>query len=72
MHNNINIFPDNFERGFLEGKDFSILRKMYSEPSQTSKMELFAELVRGWETLNTFAKTSALDAWQVSEYVSKI
>ena len=36
----------------------------YSEPCQTSKMELFKKIV------NIFAKRSILDVWQGSKYAS--
>ena len=35
----------------------------YSEPSQTSKMELFAKLVKGFLPLTVFAKSYILDIW---------
>ena len=38
----------------------------YSEPCQSSKMELFAKIVNGL-TVNYFAKSSILDVWQGSE-----
>ena len=40
----------------------------YSEPSRTSKMELFAEIVNGWNVLTIFAKNFILDVWMGSEY----
>ena len=33
----------------------------YSAPSQTSKMELFAEIVYGFQQLTDFTKSSILD-----------
>ena len=41
----------------------------YSEPCQTSKMELFAKIVNG-KLLTPFAKGFILDVWQGSEYAS--
>ena len=35
---------------------------------QTSKMELFAKIVRNEKLFTILAKTSILDAWQGSEY----
>ena len=35
----------------------------YSEPSQTSEMELFAKLVKGFLRLTVFAKSYILDIW---------
>ena len=39
----------------------------YSEPSQTSKVELFAKVVKRFEPGTTPEKYSILDAWQVSD-----
>ena len=33
----------------------------HSEPCQTLKMELFAKIVNGFQTLTVFAKSSILD-----------
>ena len=44
----------------------------YSEPSRTSKMELFAKIVKGFLPLTTFAKTSILDVPLGSEYASRM
>ena len=33
----------------------------HSEPCQTFKMELFAKIVNGFQTLTVFAKSSILD-----------
>ena len=41
--------------------------EVYSEHSQTSKMEHFEETVDGFEPLAIFAKCSILDVWQVSD-----
>ena len=41
------------------------------EPCQTSKMEFFAEMVKGWKLLfNYFNKKSILDIWEHSEKAS--
>ena len=40
----------------------------YTEPSQTSKMELFAKIVNSWKPLTIFAKCFILDTRQCSEY----
>ena len=40
----------------------------YSEPCQTSKMELFAKIVNGWKPLTVFTKRFLLYVWQCSEY----
>ena len=42
----------------------------YSETCQTCKMEYFAKIVNGFETLTIFAKRSVLDVWQGFEYAS--
>ena len=44
--------------------------QVYSEPSQTSKVELFAKAVNDWKSLTTFRKSFILDGWQGSEYGS--
>ena len=43
----------------------------YSEPCQTSKMEVFTKIVNGFSFLTIFAKSSILDVWQDSEFASK-
>ena len=47
------------------------MSEAYSEPCRTSKTERFAQIVNGFQWLTVFAKRSILDAWQVSEYVSR-
>ena len=42
----------------------------YSEPSQISKMKLFAKIVSGIKLLTDFPKISILDVWLGFEYVS--
>ena len=42
----------------------------YSESSQTSKMELFAKKINGFQPVTIFAKNSTLDARLGSEYAS--
>ena len=43
----------------------------YSDPFQTSEMEIFVEIVNGYLLLTIFAKSFILDVWQGSEYASK-
>ena len=43
---------------------------MYSEWSQTSKMELFAKIVHGVQLLTIFSKSSILGVWLGSKYAS--
>ena len=43
----------------------------YSEPCQTSKMEVFAKIVNSFSFFTIFAKFSILDIWQDSEFVSE-
>ena len=43
----------------------------YAAPSQTSKMELFAEIVNGLQQLTDFTKSSILDVWLSSECASE-
>ena len=42
----------------------------YSEPCQTSKMDLFAKIFDEWKQLTIFEKSSILDVWSGSEYAS--
>ena len=42
----------------------------YSEPCQTSKVELSLKIANGWKLLTISAKSSILDVWQGSEYTS--
>ena len=41
---------------------------MYSEPSQTSKMKLFAKIIKGFQQLTIFVERSILDVQLCSEY----
>ena len=43
---------------------------VYSEASQTSKMELLARIFTSFKSLSIFAKSSILDAWLGSERAS--
>ena len=43
----------------------------YSEPSQTSKMELFARIIKGFQLLTIFIKSSILDIRLGFEYASE-
>ena len=45
---------------------------MYSEPSRTSNIELFANIVKGYLLLTIFAKISMLGVLLGSKYVSEI
>ena len=47
-------------------------REAYSEPCKTCKMECFAKIVNGFQSLIIFAKCSNLDVWQGSEYASEV
>ena len=47
-----------------------VVSEAYSEPSQTSKIELFEKVVNGFQPLTIFEKSSILDVWQGSEYAS--
>ena len=42
---------------FLAATDSPVCPEVYSEPCQTSKMEYFAKVVKGWNPLTTFSKT---------------
>ena len=41
------------------------MSEAYSEPCQTSKMELFATIVKSFQPISIFSKNSILDIWQV-------
>ena len=43
----------------------------HSEPSETSRMEVFAKMVSNWMLLTIFIKSSMLDVWLGSEYACK-
>ena len=51
--------------------DFLYMAEAYSEPCQTSKTELFAEIVNAERPLVVFAESSILDIWHGSENVSE-
>ena len=42
----------------------------YPDPFEISKMELFADIGNGWKPLTSFTRSSILDVYQGSEYVS--
>ena len=44
--------------------------EVFSESSQSSKMELFATIVNGWKPLTILAKSSILEVWLRLEYPS--
>ena len=44
----------------------------YSEPSRTSKMELFAKIVNSFQRLTIFAKSAIFDIRLRSEYASEV
>ena len=50
--------------------DIPYLTETQSEPSQASKVELFAKIVNCFEPITIFAKRSNLDIWLGSEYAS--
>ena len=43
----------------------------YSEPFQTSKMDVFSKTENGFLFLTVFAKSSILDVWLYSEFASE-
>ena len=51
-------------------KNWTLNSEAYSEPCQTSKVEIFAKIVNGFCQLTIFSKRSILDVWQGSEYAS--
>ena len=44
------------------------IAEVYSESSQTCKIELYVKMVNSWKSLTIFAKNSILDVWLGSEY----
>ena len=44
----------------------------HSEPSQTSKIELFVEIVKAFQPLTIFAESSILDILLCLEYASEM
>ena len=44
----------------------------YLEPCQTSKTDIFAKIINGFQSLTIFAKSSITDIWQGYENVSEI
>ena len=50
---------------------FRVASDEYSEPSRTSKLELFSKIVNGWKPLTIFAESFILDVRLGSEYVSE-
>ena len=44
--------------------------EIYSEPNQTSKMELLVKLINGFQPLTNFAESSVLHIWLGSECAS--
>ena len=50
-------------------KNIMLTPESHSEPSQTSKVELFVKIVNSSKSLIVFARSSILDDWFGSEYV---
>ena len=48
------------------------ISETFSEPSQTSKTELFAKIINNWKPLTIFTKSSILDVRLGSEYASEL
>ena len=65
----VSIFPVIFVKiqRFLYIKKKKKNSEVYSEPCETSKMELFAKIVKGFHSLTILTKRSILDTWQSSE-----
>ena len=49
-----------------------MITKVYSEPSQISKMDHFAKIVYGWKPSTTFGEHFIIDVWLCSEYITEI
>ena len=52
-------------------KQYETVSERYSEPSQTSKMELFVKVVQGWSPLTISAKNFIINVLLSSEYASE-
>ena len=50
----------------------SINAQLHSEPSQTSKMELFVKMLNDWKPLTIFVKSFILDVWLGCEYTCEM
>ena len=57
------------DRFFHFIKNIMVTHESHSEPSQTSKVRLFAKIINGLKSLIVFARSSILDDWFGSEYV---
>ena len=44
----------------------------YLEPCQTSKIDIFAKIINGFQSLTTFTESSFTDIWQGYENASEI
>ena len=56
---------------FLIFLESFIKAKTYSKPCQTFQRDFFAKIVNIWKQLTAIAKSSILDVWQHSVYVSE-
>ena len=56
---------------FYSGLQTRVVLEAYTEPSQISKMESFAETVDAFQALTIFEKSSILDISLGSEYASE-
>ena len=61
---------------FFVSSSFALFRivrtaEVYSRPSRTSTMELFAQIVKDFQLLTIFIKSSILDIRLGSEYASE-
>ena len=64
----------NWYSNWVKNKTSVILEpysEAYSKPCQTSQIEVFTKIVKGFSFLTIFAKTSILDDWQDSEFPCK-
>ena len=55
---------------FVSGAVTCRIPETHFESIQTSKMELFAVIVHGFQPLTIFARSFILDVWLGSEYAS--
>ena len=46
--------------------------ELHAEPTKILKMEFFAKIVNHWKLLIIFTKSSVLDVWVGSEYISEL
>ena len=59
-----------YHSSHIPAKDFILVKFLMCRIGQTSKMQLFTNIVNGWDPLTIFVKSYTLDDWVDSEYSS--